>query len=193
MSVAAPRARTVSRSYVALLRGINLGAAKRVSMADLRAVVAGLGFGDVRTLLNSGNVVFTSSRVVGGNVGGRIERALEERTGVWARVTMLTASELTEIVSANPLGNIATNPSRYMVSVLASPAHRKLIVPLLKREWQGEAIALGERVAYVWCPAGITKSAIAVEVARLLRDGVTTRNWATMTKLHAMLHVQSPS
>jgi len=193
MSVAAPRAHTASRSYIALLRGINVGAAKRVSMADLRAVVTGLGFGDVRTLLNSGNVVFTTSRAVGGNVGGRIERALEERTGVWARVTMLTDSELIEIVSANPLGKIATNPSRYMVSVLASPADRKLIVPLLKREWQGEVIALGERVAYFWCPEGITKSTIAPEVARLLRDGVTTRNWATMTKLHAMLHVQSPS
>lgn len=178
---------TAPRSYVALLRGINVGKAKRISMADLRATVAGLGFEHVRTLLNSGNVVFTSPRPLSDNVGGRIETALEKRTGVWARVTMLTAPELAGIVRANPLAKVATNPSRYMVAVLTSASDRKLLTPLVKREWEGEAIALGERVAYFWVPNGITKSLIAVELARLLRDGVTTRNFATMSKLHDML------
>lgn len=180
------RLANASRSYVALLRGINVGAAKRVSMSDLRAVVSGLGFEDVRTLLNSGNVVFTSARPVA-NAGGRIEKALEEHTGVWARVTILSGSELVQIVDANPLEKLAKDPSRLMVSVLNNAGDRRLLAPLVKRDWGDEAIALGERVAYVWCPNGTIKGIVFHELARILRDAVTTRNWATITKLHAML------
>jgi len=172
--------------HVALLRGINVGAAKRVSMSDLRAVVSGLGFENVRTLLNSGNVVFTTARPAT-DIGGRIEKALEEHTGVWARVTVLRGSELVQIVDSNPLASFTKHASRLMVSVLNSAADRRRLEPLVKRDWGDEAIALGERVAYVWCPNGTIKSVVFHELARIVRDAVTTRNWATMTKLHAML------
>src|SRR5207247_1514794 len=86
---------------VALIRGINVGRAKRVAMADLRVLVEGLGYGDVRTLLNSGNVVFTTPRAAPGNAAARIEKALATELGVSARVTVLTAKELADAVSAN--------------------------------------------------------------------------------------------
>src|SRR5436190_7614221 len=97
---------------VALLRGINVGRAKRVAMADLRALIEGLGYGDVRTLLNSGNVVFTAPRAAPDNAAARIEKALATDLGVSARVTVLTAQELAEAVAANPLLEVADDFSR---------------------------------------------------------------------------------
>jgi uncharacterized protein (DUF1697 family) len=106
-------------THVALLRGINVGTAKRVAMEDLRALMAGLGYGSVRTLLNSGNIVFTANGR-GGNPAPRIEREIESRLGVASRVTVLTAAELDVAVRGNTLVKVATHPSRLMVVVLAS-------------------------------------------------------------------------
>jgi len=82
----------VSERRVALLRGINVGRAKRLAMADLRALVEDLGYGDVRTLLNSGNIIFTVPRTKRGDAAARIEKAIASRLGVSARVYVLTAA-----------------------------------------------------------------------------------------------------
>src|SRR5262245_8002074 len=79
----------VAGMQVALLRGINVGTAKRVAMADLRALVEGLGYGDVRTLLNSGNVVFSVPRTAKGDPAARIEKALAAKLGVSSRILVL--------------------------------------------------------------------------------------------------------
>lgn len=173
--------------HVALIRGINVGRAKRVAMADLRALVESLGYRDVRTLLNSGNVVFTAPRAVPSEAGPRIEKAIAARLNVTARVTVLTAAELAEAVAKNPLLEVATNPSRLLVGVLASPADRARLEPLTRKGWAPEALALGARVAYLWCPEGVLASRLAEAVGRELRDAVTTRNWTTMSKLQALL------
>ena len=82
----------MAASHVALLRGINVGTAKRVAMADLRGVLTGLGYDDVRTLLNSGNVVF-SAPPRSGDPSKRIEKEIEKKLGVSSRVTVLTAAD----------------------------------------------------------------------------------------------------
>jgi uncharacterized protein (DUF1697 family) len=176
----------MAERMVALLRGINVGKAKRVAMADLRSLLEELDYGDVKTLLNSGNVVFTAPRSTPGDAAARIEAALADRLGLASRVTVLTAAELAAAVAENPLEEVSTNPSRLMVSMLTDPADRVKLEPLAKRDWSPEALALGRRVAYLWCPAGILESLLAEAVGRALGDAVTTRNWATMTKLHAL-------
>jgi uncharacterized protein (DUF1697 family) len=171
---------------VALLRGINVGRAKRVAMADLRALVEGLGYRDVRTLLNSGNVVFGAPGALRADAAPRIEKALVARLGVSSRVIVLGAAELAAIVKDNPLLDVADDPSRLLVVVLADPADRSRLRPLLKQDWSPDALALGKRVAYVWCATGMLKSPLNNAVSRLLRDGATARNWATIVKLHAL-------
>jgi uncharacterized protein (DUF1697 family) len=173
--------------HVALLRGINVGKAKRVAMSDLRALIEDLGYRDVRTLLNSGNVVFTAPAGVRGRPGPRIEKALAERLGVSARVTVLTAAEVRTAVADNPLGKVATDPSRFLVAVLRDPADRPRFDPLAQQDWGDDVLALGPRVAYLWCAGGILESRLGAAVGRALGDGVTTRNWATMVKLQALL------
>lgn len=176
---------------VALIRGINVGRAKRVAMAELRALVEGLGYRDVRTLLNSGNVVFTAPAAVKGNAAERIEKALTAELGVSARVTVITAAELAAAVAENPLLKVANDPSRLLIAVLRNPADRAKLTPLAKQDWGKEALAIGTRVAYLWCADGILASKLGEAVNRALGDGVTARNWATVLKLQALAGDQS--
>ena len=173
--------------HVALIRGINVGTAKRVAMADLRALIESLGYRDVATLLNSGNVVFTVPTGAKGDPGPRIEDGMTRRLGVSARVIVITAAELAAAVKGNPLGKIANNPSRLMVAFLGNPADKRLLTPLVEQDWAPDAVAVGTRVAYVWCADGLLNSRAMEAVARALpKDGVTVRNWATVTKLHTL-------
>ena len=173
--------------HVALIRGINVGRNKRVAMADLRALLKSLGYGEARTLLNSGNAVFGMAAGAAAKAAARIEEAMTRRLGVSARVTVLTARELDTVVADNPLLKKVTDPTRLMVAVLFARSDLKKLQPLVRRDWAPEALALGERVAYVWCPRGILESPLFAAVTRELGDSVTARNWATMTKLHALL------
>ena len=168
--------------HVALIRGINVGRAKRVAMADLRDLMTGLGYGDIA----SGNVVFTAPGTAPNAAAARIEEGLATRLGVPARVTVLTAEELAVAVAENPLLAVADDPSRLLISVITDPADRSRLEPLAGQDWAPEVFALGVRVAYLWCPVGLLASRLPEAVGRLLGDGVTTRNWATLTKLHAL-------
>jgi uncharacterized protein (DUF1697 family) len=170
---------------VALLRGINVGKAKRIAMADLRALVAELGFGDVKTLLNSGNVVYTAAGTKPDEAAARIEEAIVARTGISSRVTVLTAAEVAEVVDGNPFGEV-DNPSRFLITVLRDPADRALLEPLTKEDWGTDALALGRRVAYAWCREGVLESRLPDALNRLLGARGTARNWATMLKLRAL-------
>jgi uncharacterized protein (DUF1697 family) len=173
----------VAVTFVGFVRGINVGNAKRVAMADLRTLVEKLGYGDVHTLLNSGNIVFTGPGGPPAGVATRIEAGLAKGLGVSARVTVLTAGELAAAAADNPLVEIAANPSRLLVAVLANPADRSRLKSLAKQDWAPEALAIGARVAYLWCPDGIIVSRLAKAVGHVLGDAVTMRNWATCTKL----------
>jgi uncharacterized protein (DUF1697 family) len=179
-------------THVALIRGINVGRAKRVAMADLRAIVEDLGYGDVRTLLNSGNVVFTARGTAARRAAAGIQAGLASRLGVSARVTVLTAAELAVVVAENPLCEVATNPSRLLVTFLNDPACGLRLVPLAQLVWTPEVLALGARVAYVWCPEGLLASRLQDAISRVVGDAATTRNWGTVTKLHALVGAQQP-
>lgn len=178
--------------HVALLRGINVGRAKRVAMADLRALVEGLGYGEVRTLLNSGNVVFAAPAATAGKAAARIEKGIAADLGVSCRVTVLTGGEIAEIVAKNPLEEIAVDPSRYLVAVLNDPADRTRLAAIAQQDWAPEVMAIGRRVAYVWCASGILAGRLFQTIDKALGGGVTTRNWATITKLHALTEEATP-
>jgi uncharacterized protein (DUF1697 family) len=168
---------------VALLRGINVGKAKRIAMADLRRVFEGLGYGDVRTLLNSGNVVFTVLQTGARDEASRMEQAIETRLGVNTRVTILRGRDLAEAVRENPLGAVANDPSRFLLMALRDAKATAHLKPLLAQRWTPEALALGRHVAYLWCANGILESRLWEAAKRIVGDGGTARNFTTMTKL----------
>jgi len=177
-------------THVVLLRGINVGRAKRISMAELRTFVESLGYTDVRTLLNSGNVVLTRRGKGPRDPGPAIEKGLADSVGVSARVVALTAAELAAVVAENSLLDVAVDPARLLVAVLLDAADRAKVVPLTKKEWGDEALALGTHAAYIWCANGILESKILGTLDKALGGGITSRNWSTVTKLLAL--VDSP-
>lgn len=177
----------VAGRHVALIRGINVGRAKRVAMADLRTLLAGLGYREVRTLLNSGNVVFSAGRGKPSHFGKQIEAAMAERLGVSAPVIVLTAAALSTVVEENELVRLADNPARLLVAFSGDADHLERLQPLTRQEWRPEALAVGSRAAYLWCPAGVLASRLFEAVGRVLGELATTRNWATVTKIHAAL------
>jgi len=167
----------------AFLRGINVGQAKRVAMADLRTTFADLGYADVRTVLNSGNVVFTAPRRPTGTDVSRIERAILGGLGVTTQVIVLPVREVAAAVSERPFGTRADNPSRLLLMVLRDRAARAALSPLLAQRWDPEALALGQRVAHLWCARGIAKSPLWAAANRAVGDAGTARNLTTMTRL----------
>jgi uncharacterized protein (DUF1697 family) len=173
-------------TYVALVRGINVGRAKRVAMADLRTLLEGLGYRDVRTLLNSGNVVFTSPKSADTALAARIEEAMTRKLGVTAKVTVVSASDLQAAVDRVPLAMAGRDPSRLMVGFLRTPVDERRIVDVVRQKWAPDEVATGPRVVYVWCPDGILESRAFEAVGRAAGDGITTRNWSTVTKLLAI-------
>jgi uncharacterized protein (DUF1697 family) len=153
-------------------------------MADLRALLTDLGYENVRTLRNSGNIVLNGGAPA--DVAPRIEAALVERLGVSSRVMVLAADELAAVVRDNPLLGRADNPSCLQIAFLADATDGARLEPLLESNWDPEALALGTRAAYLWCPDGLNKSALHKAVRRALGDRMTTRTWSTVLKLHAL-------
>ena len=170
---------------VALLRGINVGRAKRIAMADLRDLVAGLGHRNVRTLLNSGNVIFEAARADTEELAREIEERIAKRCGFSARVLVITAEELEAIARSNPLREAENEPSRFLVAFVASTATLAKLMPLAKDTRAPDRLALGPRAAYLWCAGGILESRMLPAFSRLGGEEVTTRNWATVQKLQA--------
>lgn len=177
----------MASKQVAFLRGVNnIGASKRVAMADLRVLFEDLGFRDVRTVLNSGNVVF-SVPTGRGNVLARIQKELAARHGLTPQLTILAGDEVVAAVHDNPLADVADNPSHLLVIVLRTSADQSRLRPLLKQRWTPEKLALGRRVAYVWCARGVGGSPLWAAVDRALERTGTARNIATIKRIMALV------
>jgi len=172
---------------VALFRGINVGKAKRIAMADLKRVLESLGYRDVRTLLNSGNAVFTTTGAGAKTAAAKIRAAVHAELGVDARVTTLDADTLDAALAANPLRTAAAkDPSHVLLGVTETAAVLRELAPVAARDWAPEQIVLGERVAYFWFARGIAGSPLSIAVDRALRDRITSRNVTTIAKLIAL-------
>jgi uncharacterized protein (DUF1697 family) len=159
-------------------------------MADLRKLVSDLGYEQVRSVLNSGNLVFSGPARPQDDVASEIEEALVLKLGVASRVLVLDAAELASVIASNPLLGQAGDHARLVAFILSSPhtgpEARQAIEALCAQDWRPGAAALGERAAYVWCPDGILDSAAAAALVKQLGDATTSRNWATLLKLHAL-------
>jgi uncharacterized protein (DUF1697 family) len=170
---------------IALIRGINVGRGKRVAMADLRDMMVDLGHTNVRTLLNSGNVLFQSKRPNVAKIAASIEAAINAACGFSAAVSVITAQELDLIVDENPLLHVVDDHARHLVAFVTHPKHLESLRPMLKETWAPDALAISARVAYLWCSTGLLDSKFLLAFSRKAGATVTTRNWATVLKLQA--------
>jgi uncharacterized protein (DUF1697 family) len=174
------------KRHVALLRGINVGKAKRVPMADLRALMAGLGHAGVRTLLNSGNAVFDARGGTPAAHAKRLRAAILEQLGVDCEVVVKTATELDAAIAEHPLRRHANDDARMLVMFMHDAAALAELKALEGTDWSPEAFAVGAHAAWLWCADGIIDSRVAKAVGKVLRERGTARNWATVLKLQAL-------
>jgi uncharacterized protein (DUF1697 family) len=178
----------VARSIV-LLRGINLGPTNRMAMPALRQALGGAGYENVRTYVQSGNIVLDSQAspdALAEDVGALIARQFGLEIAVVAR----TRDELAKVVERDPLCDVVDEPKRYQVSFLSGPAPEDLQDRLRGLAAEPERVVVIEREVYAWHPVGVARSKLWNKLAS--RGGLgpdltaTSRNWTTVTTLMEM-------
>jgi uncharacterized protein (DUF1697 family) len=173
--------------YALLLRGINVGRAHRIPMADLRELLTAEGHGGVATLLQSGNVVLDTD-LPAEDLASSVERALQQRFGFAVPTVVRTRDELLAVVAKDPLGTVATDPARYVVSFSAADVGPDVVARLAAVDAQDDVFAVDGRELYLWCPHGQLQSPLAAALAKLTGAPTgTVRNWNTVLKLAELL------
>ncbi len=175
------------KRHIALLRGINVGKAKRVAMADLRALMEGLGHVDVRTLLNSGNAVFDARSGTPAALAKQLRAAVLAQCGVDCEVIVKSAADLAAAIAEHPLKHHADDDARMLVMFTQEASALDELKALEAGDWAPEAFAVGRHAAWLWCASGIIESRVAKAVGKVLKERGTARNWATVQKLQAMV------
>jgi uncharacterized protein (DUF1697 family) len=171
---------------IVLLRGINLGPNKRVAMQELRELFSDAGFEDVRTYVQSGNVVLSSAEVPR-ELEASAERLIAERFGFEVPVVVRTRDELAAVVERDPLKDVAVNPKRYQVSFLERELDDETVERLQAVAAPGERLVADGRELYAWHPDGAARSKLWAKLAGSgLGVKATARNWTTVTTLLAI-------
>ena len=173
--------------FVALLRGVNVGRAKRVSMVELRALLQELEYARIVTVLNSGNVVFRASSGSAASHGAKIASANSERLKIDVPVVVKSAREFSAIVAENPLATAAVDPSHLLVAFAQDGKALSRLALIGAVASSPDEFAIGRNAAYLSCPSGILQSKTGRALLGEPGNSATTRNWATVLKLHALL------
>ncbi|MEK6676261.1 MAG: DUF1697 domain-containing protein [Planctomycetota bacterium] len=170
--------------YVALLRGINVGGKNKLPMADLSAIFVKVGCADVRTYIQSGNVVFRAKSANVSKLAGKIEDGIEEQFGFRPQVVVRSEAELRKVIEENPFASRDLPPNQLLVLFFAGEASKQAIADaLLVNKGLEEIQATGQEL-YVYFPDGIGKSKLSIPaMERALKVSTTGRNWNTVTKL----------
>jgi uncharacterized protein (DUF1697 family) len=172
--------------HVVLLRGINLVRHNRIAMPELRQALTAAGFGDVATYVASGNVVVTS-RASASGVAKQINRIIKERFGFDVTVLVRSAEDLAEVVRRNPLGKVAVDPKRHLVTFLSADLPPDVVARMHAVAGPRELFALAGREVYSWHPEGVGRSPLWERLAgKIPGISATSRNWSTVTALLAM-------
>jgi len=172
--------------HVALLRGVNVGTAKRVPMADLRGAAVDLGHERPATVLNSGNLVFSAAGPLGARDADALRAAVRERTGVDAELVVLAADAFRRIAAANPLRDGAHEPRT--VSVAFAQAGRPVVAEAPPAsDLAPELMVVTGEAVYQWLPSGVLASRAPAAWWRSLGVPVTARNDATVRRIEALL------
>lgn len=176
--------------HVVLLRGINLGSRNRIAMPKLRGVLEAAGFEDVRTYLQSGNVVLSS----GGKPAETVRRLIAKEFGLDIAVVTRTRADIAKVVAHNPLAKVARDPKRYQVSFCEAKPSSAVVRLIEEAAAPGERVVVHGREVYAWHPDTIARSKLwALLAGQKLGVTATARNWTTVQKLLELADSSAPS
>ena len=174
------------QTFVALLRGINVGKANRIPMAELRALLITHGYSEVATLLNSGNVVFRSEHSLQSKHAEAISLAISEKFSIQVPVIVKSAQELAAIIKENPIDATGVDHSQLLVAFVQESSELRGISSMESLVSLPERFITGKGAAYLHCPSGILASKAAKALHGKAGKATTTRNWATVLKLQTL-------
>lgn len=171
---------------IALFRGINVGGKNILPMKELVSDLESLKLKNVRTYIQSGNVVFQSARKPSGTLGDRIAAAIESRRDFRPHVMLLAVDELERAIAANPFPDAEAEPKSLHLFFLSSRPTDPDVASLRKAKADSERFQLTDGVFYLHAPDGIGRSKLAANAERYLCVPATARNWRTVQKLWEM-------
>lgn len=175
---------------LALLRAINVGGHAKVAMSDLRNLLVEMGFTDVRSLLQTGNLVFQTGDATDPELERLLEAAAAERLGLRTDVMVRSADELAGVVERHPFPDVAErDPGHLVVMFLKSAPDESAVVALRAAITGRETVQVAGRHAYITYPDGIGRSRLTTAlIESRLGTRATGRNWNTVLKLVALAH-----
>ncbi|MFI2206260.1 DUF1697 domain-containing protein [Streptomyces sp. NPDC020192] len=173
-------------TYAALLRGINVGGARKLPMADLRSLLTGLGHTGVRTYLQSGQAVFTSTRGEEASLAAELSRAIEERFGFPVDVLVRAHAYLKAVAENCPFPAAELAARQLHVTYYSGPVAPDRYADIDQTAHLPEEFRLGDRCLYLYAPDGLGRSKLAEALGRTRPTKgliATSRNWNTVVKL----------
>ena len=174
---------------IALLRGVNVGGNKMVAMADLRALLTRLGFGEVQSVLQSGNLVFSVQSAARSceALESHLEKEVEKALGLKADFHVRTPGEWQAVIDGNPFrAEAASDPSHLLVSFFKAPLVAANVKALQAAITGPERLHADGRHLYMTFPEGIGNSKASLLADRKLAARGTARNWNTVMKLSGL-------
>jgi uncharacterized protein (DUF1697 family) len=176
-----------AKTFVALFSGINVGGNRIVKMAELRAFFEELGFRDVATYVQSGNVVFRSAKGDAATLTGQLEAAFEKKWGFHSRIMVRDLGWFERLVAENPYPEVAGEPTKLHAFALERAPNTDEIARLAEKCTGPERFEIRGDVLYLHAPEGLGKSVFANLIARTLKVPGTARNWRTVLALLEMM------
>lgn len=169
-------------TYIALLRGINVGG-KMLKMADLKEAVAALGFEDVRTYLQSGNMVFKAAKASNADLADRIASAIQSHKAMDVKIMVRNIHEWDRVIADNPYAQAEEKPKTVHAFILDDQPGKDRIAILRAKEAGSEEWMIAGDALYLHTPDGFGKSVLGNLVERVLKVPMTARNWNTVKAL----------
>jgi uncharacterized protein (DUF1697 family) len=174
------------KTWIALLRGINVVGRRQLLMKDLSAILARAGFSSVRTYIQSGNVVLRSTRGSPRSLAAEIGALLRERAGFEPQVMVLSPRELAAAVRGNPFPQANRNHKSLHLFFLSARPRCPDLDSLRRLKKGREGFALDGKVFYLFTPHGFPQCQLHDKVERFLGVRATARNWRTAQELLSM-------
>ena len=174
-----------NQTYIALLRGINVGG-KVLKMVDLKTAAATLGFEEIQTYLQSGNMVFKAAKAGNDVLAKRISGAIRDHKAVDVTVMVRDAAEWGKIIDGNPYPQAHEFPKTVHTFILDETPDPSRLEMLKAKEAGREEWQIVDGTLYLHTPDGFGKSVLGNIIERILKVPMTARNWNTMLALQEL-------
>lgn len=174
------------RTYIALLRGINVGGKNKIKMAELAKILESIGLEAVKTYIQSGNIVFQSAEQNSSEIASQIRAAIQNRHGFSPKTLVLGLPEFRKAIENNPFPEAEEEPKALHFYFLAQEALNPNFEVLESIKRESESYKLVDKVFYLYAPEGIGRSKLAARAEKALGVAAAARNWRTVSKIYAL-------